>query len=148
MQVLRRRNKLLIKSRLITITLVMVIFMSSQATGASSLVASWYSVESLKREKTWKNGVERRMANGQRFSDSRFTAATWLFPLGSKLLITNLNNGRSVEVIVCDRIGKRFAKTRIDLSKAAFMAIAPLEQGIVPISIEVLYEPPKKIKSN
>jgi len=39
---------------------------------------------------------------------------------------------------VPDRIGKRFAKSRIDLSKRAFSEIANLKLGIIPITVEVV----------
>lgn len=104
--------------------------------GADEIQASWYSVDSLKKEGTWKNGKEQRMANGDRFSDNGLTCASRMFPLGAKLDITNLRNGRSVQVVVTDRIGKRFAKTRIDLSKAAFKRIADLKEGVVKVRIK------------
>lgn len=104
---------------------------------ADQIKASWYSVESLKREGSWKiwKGV---MANGERFNDDGYTAASRLHNLGTMLVVTNINNGKSVVVKVTDRIGKRFAKTRIDLSKRAFSEIAMLKQGLVPVRIEVL----------
>jgi rare lipoprotein A (peptidoglycan hydrolase) len=104
----------------------------------TSLKASWYSVESLKREGTWKNGTERKMANGQKFDENKYTAATRLYPLGTTLKVRNINNNREVRVKVCDRIGKRFATTRIDLSKGAFAQIASLKQGLVSIKVEVV----------
>jgi len=109
------------------------------------LIASWYSIESLKKEGTWKTskGV---MANGNKFSDESFTCATRIYPLGSILRISrnidmggykhDKNNARNVIVVVTDRIGKRFAETRIDLSQRAFSQIASLEQGIVPVFVE------------
>lgn len=104
---------------------------------ADTIKASWYSVDSLKKEGSWKiwKGV---MANGKQFSDDGYTCATRLYNLGTMLSITNLNNQKRVIVQVSDRIGKRFAKTRIDLSKRAFSEIADLKQGLVPIKVEVL----------
>ncbi len=99
------------------------------------LRASWYSFASLKTEGTWSKG-EQRMANGQWFDENALTCATRLYPFGTFLCITNLNNGKSVIVRVTDRISKRFAKSRIDLSKKAFQQIADLKQGIVPIKVE------------
>ena len=124
--------------------IVLVILLSYQILNTKNciadshnLLASYYSVNSLKREGTWKHskGV---MANGKQFNDNNLTCATRLFSLGSMLRITNLENGKSVVVEVTDRIGKRFAQTRIDLSKLAFSRIADLSQGIVPIKVEVL----------
>lgn len=104
---------------------------------ASELKASWYSVESLKKEGTWKHG-EQKMANGERFNENNLTCACRLFPLGSVIKVTNAKNGKSVTVKVTDRIGKRFAKTRVDLSKSAFSKIASLKEGIVSITVEVV----------
>ena len=99
------------------------------------LFSSWYSIESLKKEGTWKRtkGV---CADGSYFRDDRLTAATRLYPLGTRLLVTNLRNRKTVEVIVTDRISKRFAKTRIDLSPKAFAVLAPLSQGTFPCKVE------------
>lgn len=104
------------------------------------LTASWYSVESLKKEGTWKHskGV---MANGTYFNEDNFTCATRIFPLGTMLKIINpakRGGHNSVIVKVTDRIGKRFAKTRIDLSKRAFSQIADLKQGLIQVKVERL----------
>lgn len=133
---------------LISILLGIGVFSRCQAV---ELTASWYSEESLKKEGTWKTskGV---MANGKRFDESAFTCATRLFPLGSYVRVVvceskgkgamaaapkGRRNGEVV-VKVTDRIGKRFAQTRIDLSKAAFEKIAPLNKGIVPVTVELI----------
>lgn len=99
------------------------------------IVASWYSIASLKKEGTWKRtkGV---MANGELFSDTALTCSTRLYPLDSVLRVTSILSGRSVFVRVTDRIGKRFANTRIDLSQGAFSEIADCEQGLVPVIVE------------
>lgn len=104
---------------------------------AEELTASWYSIESLKKEGTWKfsKGV---MSNGETFDDNAYTCATRLYPLGSILRVTALGTKKalSVRVRVTDRIGKRFAKKRIDLSKTAFRQIAHLKQGIIQVKVE------------
>lgn len=99
------------------------------------LKASWYSTASLKKEGTYKHskGV---MANGHIFNDKLNTCATRLFPLGVVLWVSNMQSGEYVMVKVTDRIGKRFGKTRIDLSKAAFMQIADLNQGLINVEVE------------
>ena len=104
---------------------------------AETLKASWYSENSLKKEGTWafSHGV---MANGQPFNENALTVACRLFKLGSRLKVTNLNNGKSVIVKVTDKIGKKFAKTRIDLSKGAFQKIADLKQGLIEVKVEEL----------
>lgn len=105
---------------------------------AAQLTASWYSRKSLIDEGTWKNGKEQRMANGQRFRDDRMGCATRLYPLGTTVLVTDVRTGKSIRVVVCDRIGKRFAKTRIDLTPLAFSRLAKLETGVIPVTVEVV----------
>ena len=99
------------------------------------LQASWYSINSLKREGTYKHS-HGRMANGHIFSDSGYTCATRLFPLWSMVRVTDGLSKRYVDVKVTDRIGKRFAKTRIDLSRAAFQKIANLKEGLIKVEVE------------
>lgn len=104
---------------------------------AQNLVASWYSCSSLKKEGTWKKS-HGRMANNEMFYDDLMCCANRLYPLGTFLRITNLKNGKMVTVKTTDRIGKRFASTRIDLSKGAFAKIADIKQGIIPVKVEVV----------
>lgn len=78
------------------------------------------------------------MANGKKFKDEEFTCATRIFPINATLKITNINSGAYVCVKVTDRIGKRFANKRIDLSKAAFAQIEELGNGLVKVKVEVI----------
>ncbi len=100
-----------------------------------NLKASWYSTASLIREGTYKHskGV---MANGHIFNDNANTCATRLFSLGSILRIQERTSGRCVNVTVTDRIGKRFAKQRIDLSRKAFARISSLNKGLINVTVE------------
>jgi len=102
-----------------------------------TLKASWYSTSSLKKEGTYvySHGI---MANGEYFNDNNLTCANRLYPLGTYLRVTNLESGKAVIVETTDRIGKRFSRTRIDLSKLAFSKLGELEKGIVPVKVEVL----------
>ena len=109
-----------------------------------NLLASYYSVQSLKQEGTWKYS-KGRCADGSLFKDSNFTAASRDFSLGSVLCITNLQNGKQVTVRVTDRINKRFAKTRIDLSQRAFSELLSkgesLDKGLIKVKVELLNNP-------
>jgi rare lipoprotein A (peptidoglycan hydrolase) len=101
------------------------------------MTASWYSIESLKKEGTYKysKGV---MANGRIFNND-YTCATNLYPLGSILRVYNLKDkDKKIEVEVTDRINKRFTKTRIDLSQKAFSKIDDLNKGIVKVEVEYM----------
>jgi rare lipoprotein A (peptidoglycan hydrolase) len=122
------------------VVIVLFLVLTSSVARAEQLKASWYSTESLKKEGTWKysKGV---MANGKAFNDQCFTCASWDYPLGSILRIQHMDiygRSRTVSVRVCDRTARRFKGERIDLSKGAFAAIAPLKSGLVPVIVEVI----------
>ncbi len=104
--------------------------------------ASYYSEESCKREGT--SGI---MANGEVFDDNKLTCASWDYSFGTKLRIINRFNGHTTVVEVTDRgpfKGIQSAGYRkkgiptLDLSKAAFSAIAPLKSGLVEVQVEVI----------
>ena len=117
-----------------TVILGTLLLVTAHAEG-TTLQASWYSRSSLIKEGTWKNGKEQRMADGKKFNDAGFTCATRDYPLGSRLMVRNISNGKSVVVVVTDRIGRRFIGKRIDLSKAAFAAIENLDKGITKVEV-------------
>ncbi len=79
----------------------------------------------------------RRTANGDIFSQRKFTAAHKSLPFGTKVKVTNLNNGLSVIVIINDR-GPFVQGRVIDLSKAAAEKIDMLSSGVVPVEIVVI----------
>ncbi len=80
--------------------------------GGQSGYASWYGP-----------GFQgHRTASGERFNSFGYTAAHRFFPLGSRVLVTNRNNGRSVVVRINDR-GPFVGGRVIDLSYASARAI-------------------------
>ena len=127
------------KTKVLASLLGILIFLFSLlvSEGAEALTASWYSVASLKKEGTYRysKGV---MANGKTFRDEGYTAASWDYPLGTRLEVSSVETQRRVEVVVTDRTARRFKGKRIDLSKGAFAQIAPLEQGLVEVQIKEL----------
>ena len=81
--------------------------------------ASWYALTS-------------RTASGEMMNPAKLTAAHKTLPFGTKLKVTNKNNGRSVVVRINDR--GPFIKGRIiDLSKAAASQIGMIRSGHAPI---------------
>jgi len=100
------------------------------------LTASWYDQASLIREGTWKNGKERKMANGEHYNPNRYSCATNLYNFGDRLRIRNMVNRKSVVCVVADRISKKYGKTRIDLTPKAFRELETLEKGIVKVEVE------------
>jgi rare lipoprotein A len=78
-------------------------------------------------------------ASGSAFDETKLTAAHRTLPLGSKAKVTNLNNGKSVEVEINDR--GPYAEGRIiDLSQAAAKALGIVDHGIARVSVESIVE--------
>jgi rare lipoprotein A len=71
---------------------------------------------------------------------ARLTAAHPRLPLGTRVEVTNLRNGRAVEVTINDR-GPTVDGRIIDLSWAAARAIDLVERGVVPVRVRVLSVP-------
>lgn len=90
-------------------------------------VASWYGPGF--------NG--RKTASGATFDDRQLTAAHRALPLGSRVRVTHLDNGNSVEVEINDR-GPYVDGRIIDLSKEAAKALDMIEEGIAKVRVEVL----------
>lgn len=90
-------------------------------------VASFYS-KSLNGSKT---------SNGERHVSTAMVAAHKSLPFGTKVKVTNLNNGKSVIVRINDR--GPFVKGRvIDLSYAAFSQIESPGKGVTKVELQVL----------
>lgn len=77
-------------------------------------------------------------ANGRPFDTNLLTCATWRYPLGSHLRVTDIHNGFSVCVLVTDRPHRRFPN-RIDLSPAAFSRLNGLGLGTCVVSVTEKY---------
>jgi rare lipoprotein A len=78
-----------------------------------------------------------RVASGGWFNPNAMTAAHKTLPFGTKVRVTHLGNGRTVEVTINDR-GPFIAGRIIDLSKAAAGVIGMTGQGIARVAVEVL----------
>lgn len=79
----------------------------------------------------------RKTATGDIYRDYLLTAASNIYKLGTRLLITNKNNGKTVKVVVNDRMAPSI-KGRVDLSKSAFQKIAHTNHGVVPVEVKIL----------
>jgi rare lipoprotein A len=76
-------------------------------------------------------------ASGEVYDQYELTAAHPTLPLGTRVLVTNLENGRQVEVRINDR--GPFAKGRvIDLSYAAGRSLGMTGTGTARVRLEVL----------
>ncbi|CND43316.1 RlpA-like protein precursor [Mycobacterium tuberculosis] len=76
-------------------------------------------------------------ASGERFDPSELTAAHKTLPMGSKVRVTNKNNGRSVVVRINDR-GPYAGGRCLDLSRAAMKKVGGTGAGVIPVRYEVL----------
>lgn len=98
--------------------------MSSAAGYREKGIASWYGKES-----------GNRTAMGTRFNPQGLTAAHKTLPLPTKVRVTNLSNGRTVDVVVNDR--GPFKRNRlIDLSHGAAKKIGL--HGLGQVRVEYL----------
>ncbi|MGH7322795.1 MAG: septal ring lytic transglycosylase RlpA family protein [Candidatus Rokuibacteriota bacterium] len=78
----------------------------------------------------------RPTASGEAFDMHRLTAAHRTLPLGTRVRVTHLENGRSVVVRVTDR-GPYVSGRAIDLSREAARALDMLGQGVAPVRLDV-----------
>lgn len=105
-----------------------VILLSSVflVTSANAGVASWYGGKFHGRT----------TASGEKFNKWAMTAASNSHKMGTKLLVTNKANGKSVVVKVNDTGGfKKYGRT-LDLSRGAFAKIANINKGVIKVTIK------------
>ena len=80
----------------------------------------------------------KRTSSGIRFSNDKYTAAHRKLPFGTKLKVTNEENGKWVIVEVIDR-GPFSRGREIDLSRRAFMEIASNKNsGTLTVKLEII----------
>ena len=103
---------------------------SSAADAAQTGKASYY-----------KHG--RRTANGERYNPHDYTAAHRTLPFGTRVLVTNLQNGKSVIVRINDR-GPHTKGRVIDLSLGAAEVVGLTALGVTQVKVVPL----EKMQSN
>lgn len=104
----------------------------SQPTMMETGLASWYGPKFHRKLTT----------SGEVFNQEKFTAAHRTLPWGSRVKVTNLDNGKSVDVRINDR--GPFGKGRIiDVSRAAARALGMVIRGITTVRIEWLSDSEK-----
>jgi rare lipoprotein A len=90
-------------------------------------LASWYG--------EFHHGLQ--TASGEIFDMGELTAAHRTLPLGTRLRVTNLENGRVVRVRVNDR-GPYVDGRVLDLSREAARVLGMVERGVVPVRLELV----------
>ena len=88
--------------------------------------ASWYGGEFHGR----------RTSSGEIYDMHQLTAAHRELPLGTWVMVTNLDNGRSVEVRVNDR-GPFIPDRILDVSYAAGRLLGMIGPGVIPVRVVV-----------
>ncbi|MEO1004053.1 MAG: septal ring lytic transglycosylase RlpA family protein [Cyanobacteria bacterium J06638_7] len=100
---------------------------SSAVVKVSQGTASWYGP----------GFFGNRTANGEVFRPGTLTAAHRTLPFGTRVRVTNLNNGRSTVVRINDR-GPFKGNRVIDLAHGAAHEIGLVSSGLAPVRLEVL----------
>ncbi|MEM1295399.1 MAG: septal ring lytic transglycosylase RlpA family protein [Verrucomicrobiota bacterium] len=90
--------------------------------------ASWYSVKT--------NGGY-ATASGERFNEWADTAAHKTLPLGTRVKVTNLNNGMNKVVRINDR-GPYITGRIIDVSLGVAHDLDFVNRGVVPVTVEIV----------
>ncbi len=82
----------------------------------------------------------RAAANGEIYDMEKFTAAHRTLPFGTVVRVTNLGNGKSVDVRIIDR-GPFVAGRIIDLSHAAAKTIEMIGPGVAQVRLDIIAAP-------
>lgn len=79
----------------------------------------------------------RKTANGERLDQAELTAAHPKLPMGSRVEVTNLHNGKKVVVRVNDR-GPFTGGRILDLTREAAERLDMVRRGVAKVSVRVL----------
>lgn len=125
----------------VLLCLCMWAFTDFRATGAQEIplsqsgLASWYGEEHRGR----------LMANGRKFDPDKMTAASWFYPLGTRVRVTVSSPNfetRTVLVTITDRgPAKRLVDQGrvIDLAHGAFEKIAESDVGLIQVVVQPVH---------
>jgi rare lipoprotein A (peptidoglycan hydrolase) len=97
----------------------------SPSWSAKVVYASWYGYEFA-----WQP-----TASGEPFDPDGLTGAHRTLPLGTRLRVTNLSNGRSVLVTITDR-GPFVGRRELDLSYGAARKLGMVRAGVARVMME------------
>ncbi|MCP4264598.1 MAG: septal ring lytic transglycosylase RlpA family protein [Candidatus Brocadiaceae bacterium] len=81
--------------------------------------------------------VGRMTASGVRYDRNKMTAAHPMLPFDTKILVTNLRNKRTVEVVIIDRFTPSNDRI-LNVSHGAAVELDLVESGIAKIGIKVI----------
>ena len=101
-----------------------------QASSGYHGIASWYGEADP--------GVQRLTASGEVFDDGQATCACRVFPLGTYVKVTNIQDGKFVICRVNDRGPDKSLNRVVDLTKSSFEKIANPDIGLIKVMITPL----------
>jgi rare lipoprotein A len=78
-----------------------------------------------------------KTASGEMHRDEIYTAACNVFPLHSRIRVTNLKNNRSIIVKINDRMHAK-NKRLIDLSQSAAKQLGFISRGVTNVKVQLL----------
>jgi rare lipoprotein A len=128
------------KPLLLALTVLFAAIRASANNGPADGVASWYGEDHRGR----------LMANGKQFDPDKFTAASWFYPLGSRVRVTLKGPGtqsKAVIVRITDR-GPSMDLVRegriIDLTYAAFQRLSAPDRGLIQVRVQRIFPSSRK----
>jgi rare lipoprotein A len=113
---------------LILLTLMLVMHARVYAEAAVEQGGASYYADSLQGSKT---------ASGEPYDKEALTAAHRTLPFGTRVKVTYLKTGKSIDVVINDR-GPHSDKLIIDVSGAAARALGLTDDGRGEVRLEVL----------
>ena len=111
----------------LVLTLLSVLLLPALPAWGETGYASWYGGKFQGRQ----------TASGEIFDTNKLTAAHKTLPFGTVVEVTNLDNGKKIEVRINDR-GPFVEGRIIDLSRAAATKIGMMSTGIAPVKVEIV----------
>jgi rare lipoprotein A len=97
-------------------------------------MATWYATGTM-------------TASGERFDKNAMTAAHRTLPFGTVVRVTHRRSHKSVTVRINDRGPFGSKKRIIDVSKGAGAKLGIIDEGVAPVTVEVIKRaPPRKKK--
>ncbi len=116
---------------------IFAVISSPTAYPSQIVKASWYS-----------EGHHSRMANGRLFDPSdEHIAAHRTLPFGTVLLVTNIENGKELGVVIEDR-GPYIKGRSLDISRAGAKRLGFLKKGVVRVRVTVVHLPERRKSSS
>lgn len=123
-----------IMRKIISIAIIMLTMCVTNIAAQEKGIASYYGLKANRRN----------TSSGERHDSYDLVCAHKKYPMGTKLKVTNLKNGKSVVVRVNDR-GPYARGWIVDLSWRAAKEIGILAQGVAKVIVEVIKDEKEKV---